>query len=103
MFSALHPSIALYALPEHGGQRSHLHHLLSPVQGDASGQAAQQGGGHQDAAVDLHQVLPGAVFNSTFKHLIELESALRRNNKKMKLAALHPKRLHSLLKSPNSL
>lgn len=46
-------------LPEHRGQRSHLHHLLSPVQGDATGQAAQQGGGYQDAAVDLHQVLPG--------------------------------------------
>lgn len=53
------PLLALHALPEHGGQCSHLHHLLSPVQGDATGQAAQQGGGYPDPALDLHQVLPG--------------------------------------------
>lgn len=70
------PLLSLHALPEHGGQRSHLHHLLPPLQGDATGQAAQQGGGHQDAAVDFHQVLPGADCQSVFKHMIKLENAL---------------------------
>lgn len=51
--------LSTFSLSEHGGQRSHLHHLLPPVQSDAAGQAAEQGGGHQDPAVDLHQVLPG--------------------------------------------
>lgn len=73
VFSVLHLSSALHALPEHGGQRSHLHHLLPPVQGDATGQAAQQGGGHQDAAVDFHQVLPGVIFN---QYMMELERVL---------------------------
>jgi len=35
------------------------HQLFPPVPCDASGEAAQQGGGNPDAAVDLHQVLPG--------------------------------------------
>lgn len=51
--------LSAHSVPEHGGQRSHLHHLLSPVQGDAIGQAAQQGRGHQDSAVDLYQIFPG--------------------------------------------
>ena len=41
------------------GQRSHLHHLLPPVPGDAVGQAAEPRGGHQNSAVDLHQVVSG--------------------------------------------
>ena len=41
------------------GQRPHLHHLLPPVPGDAIGQAAEQGGGDQNSAVDLHQVISG--------------------------------------------
>lgn len=47
------------ALSEHGGQRSHLHHLLPPVQSDAIGQTAEQGRRHQDSAVDIHQILSG--------------------------------------------
>lgn len=46
---------------EHRRQCSDLHHLLPPVQGDAAGQTAEQGGGDPDPAVDLHQVLPGEI------------------------------------------
>lgn len=61
-FSSLYTS-------EHGGQCSHLNHILPPVQSDATGQTAEQGGGHQDSAVDLHQVLPGEIVTSANKHL----------------------------------
>lgn len=44
---------------EHGGQRSHLHHLLSSVSSHAAGQAPQQRGGHSHPALDFHQILPG--------------------------------------------
>ena len=47
-------------VPERRGKLPHLHHLLPPVPGHASGEAAEPWGGHPDAAVDLHQVLPGS-------------------------------------------
>lgn len=53
------PSRSSPSTSEHGGQRSHLNHLLPPVQSDAIGQTAEQGRRHQDTAVDLHQVLSG--------------------------------------------
>lgn len=43
---------------EHGGQRPHLHHLLSSVPCHAVGEAPQQRGGHPHAALDFHQILP---------------------------------------------
>lgn len=51
---------AVLTAPERGGELSHLHHLLPPLPGHASGQAAEPWGGHPDTAVDLHQVLPGS-------------------------------------------
>ncbi len=44
---------------EHGGQRSHLHHLLPSVSSHAAGQAPQPRGGHSHLALDFHQILPG--------------------------------------------
>lgn len=62
---APHPSLGvnchlLSVAPERGGELPHLHHLLPPLPGHASGQAAEPRGGHPDPAVDLHQVLPGS-------------------------------------------
>lgn len=51
---------AVLTAPERGRELSHLHHLLPPLPGHASGQAAEPRGGHPDTAVDLHQVLPGS-------------------------------------------
>lgn len=47
-------------IPERRGELPHLHHLLPPLPGHATGQAAKPWGGHPDPAVDLHQVLPGS-------------------------------------------
>lgn len=45
----------LHPLPsEHGGQRSHLNHLLPLIQSDEVGQTPEQRGGNQDSSVDLH-------------------------------------------------
>ena len=53
------PPVTPCACVTEPGQRTHLHHLLPPVPGDAVGQAAEQGGGDQNPAVDLHQVVSG--------------------------------------------
>lgn len=39
---------------EHGGQRSHLYHLLPSIPSDEVGQTPEQRGGNQDSSVDLH-------------------------------------------------
>lgn len=52
-------SLSSSSASEHGGQRSHLHHLLPSVSSHAAGQAPQQRGGHSHAALDFHQILPG--------------------------------------------
>lgn len=41
------------------GERLGVHHLLPALPCDAAGEAAEPLGGHQEPAVDLHQVLPG--------------------------------------------
>lgn len=59
---------------EHRRQRSNLHHLLPPVQGDAAGQAAEPRRGDQDSAVDLHQILPGEVLRHKIKSVWKINN-----------------------------
>lgn len=56
-----HKSFSPPPTSEHRRQRSDLHHLLPPVQGDAAGQTAEQGRGDPHPALDLHQILPGEI------------------------------------------
>ncbi|MEE6478012.1 hypothetical protein FKM82_011713 [Ascaphus truei] len=47
-------------LHECGGELQNLHHLLPTLPSHAPGEAAQPRGGDPDAALDIHQVLPGS-------------------------------------------